>query len=354
MENEQVSALTTLLNFCRRALRSEQIDVKEWRRLRGRVNKAFGTAGPPRIKADYGLISDLKKGVPVKKVAERYKVSRGTVYRMIEDHPELAKLWEEKRKKKPDPAPAPVSDPLPVQPTQPPLPDVLLQFLASHRPKTASPMPPVGLQRVVVRVLLSNLGLVRDDEYDTVTDEELAARVTAYQCKDESQPDKARQDAVEPSPPPPPEAERGGPRIRVSVRGVDDCLTRDEAAKVIATEITQNLEPFAEMDPAHEFFGELPKLADQVTGALLLSGSHLISDSDIPEIAKWAVAKTKSKISFPPDVLVFAGLTPQGAGHPGDEATTGRSAGDILRELLAKHRPKMASEESGSVPSVPS
>ncbi len=168
------------------------------------MNKAFQTPGPPRIKPDYGLISDLMKGVPVEVVRKRYKVSRGTVYRMIREHPELAKMWEPKFKKweerrakkgkQPDPASTPVPDPLPAQPTEPPLPEVLLRFLASHRPKIASPIFPVEIQRTVLWNLLSQLGLLQEDEYDALTDEELVVRVTAYQGNSQSQPDEVRLD----------------------------------------------------------------------------------------------------------------------------------------------------------------
>ena len=157
------------------------------------MNKAFLKPGPPKTKLGYGPISDLKRGVPVSVVAKRNGLSRGTVYRIIKDNPELAKEWEEKRKKKqPDPAPALVPDPAPVRPTTPPLPDVLLQFLAAHKPTIASSSFPVKIKRTALRNVLSQLGLVQEDEFDALTDEELVIRVTAYQGKGGNHPDEDR------------------------------------------------------------------------------------------------------------------------------------------------------------------
>lgn len=167
------------------------------------MNKAFIQPGPPKSKLDAGPISDLKRGVPVSVVAEKNGLSRGTVYRIIKDHPELAKEWEDRKKKKqPEPAPIPAPDPAPARPTTARLADELFQFLASHEPELASTTTPVVLQRMALETLLSNLGLVTEDDFDGMSEEELVARVTAYQSKDKSQQDAVRKDAVE-SPPSP-------------------------------------------------------------------------------------------------------------------------------------------------------
>jgi hypothetical protein len=322
IDNEQFAALTDLLNFCRRAERTRRLDVGEWQRLRDRMNKAFITPGPPRIKAGYGLISDLMKGVPVEVVRKRFKVSRGTVYRMIRDHPELAKIWEprfkkwEERRARKEKQPEPAADPVPVtaqETTHDAMPDVLVQFLASHEPKLASTTNPVGLQRMALECLLSNLGLVSENEFDGITDEELVARVTAFQIKDESQPDAVRKDAVE-SPPPPPtppapvQPSSGKKRFQVSVRGLDELLTWEEAANVVVEEIAQNLEPFAEMDVDHPFFTELKSQVKVALSKLLLKGRPSVSSSDIPEIARSVVRRMKDKTTLPQEVLEFAGL----------------------------------------------
>ena len=353
MEKEQNSALTDLLNFCRRSIRKQHVDVNEWQQLRSRMNKAFVTSGPPRIKAGYGLISDLMKGVPVEVVRKRYKVSRGTVYRMIKEHPELAKKWEEKKKKKnPDLVPDPTVDPSPARPTTPPLPDVLLQFLASHEPEMASTKKPVGLHRVALGCLMSNLGLVREAEFDAMTNEELVARVTVYQSNCEDHPEETRMDAVEPPSPllPSPDLPTSGiKRFQVSVRGVDELENIDDAAKLLADEIANNLEPFTDMDVLHPLFTEL-KLHVRVDLAMRLAkGRTSVSDDDIPEIARSAVKRVKDKSILPQEVLEFAGLVsvaeppikPPGDSiegeMPDDTARTATSPQSVLDEFLARH-----------------
>ena len=59
----------------------------------------------------------------------------------------------------------------------------------------------------------------------------------------------------------------------VMVRDVEDFLTVDEAAVLIAAEITQNLDPFGGMGADHPFFAELPLHVRAVLVKLAVAGS---------------------------------------------------------------------------------
>lgn len=89
---------------------------------------------------------------------------------------------------------------------------------------------------------------------------------------------------------------------------MDELLNWEEADNVIAKEIAQNLEPFADMDVNHPFFTELKSHVKFVISTRLAKGRTSISDGDIPEIAKIAVGRVKDKTILPQEVLEFAGL----------------------------------------------
>jgi hypothetical protein len=209
--------------------------------------------------------------------------------------------------------------------------------------------------------LMSNLGLVHEDKFDSMTDEELVARVTAYQSKGVNQPDKAPLDAVEPpspSLPSPVQPSSGNKRFQVSVRGVDELLSLEEAINVVAEEIENNLEPFADMDVNHPFFTELKSQVKFALVRMLAKGRPSVSDDDIPEIARSAVKRVKDKTILPQEVLEFAGLAniaeqpiePPGDSiegvKPDDTTCTATSPQAVLDEFLAKHRPEIASSKT--------